>query len=221
MKHLLAVVLIAFSLNGFTQQKPVEWHTDVNKAINISVETGKPLFFFFTGSDWCGWCKRLQKEVFFKPEFAIWANKNVVLVELDFPRRTKLSAELQKQNRELGQMFGVRGYPTIWFVNPEIQESKVNFAKLGSQGYVAGGPKAWIAGALAKLTTSGQTTSSEGFLGKLNSMLFSGVDPTANGVAEAMIYNDLFGKIGFVTIGIALLTLLISPIIKKLMHDIH
>ena len=41
------------------------------------------------------------------------------------------------------------------------------------------------------------------------------------GVAEAMIYNDLFGKIGFVTIGIALVTLLISPIIKKLMHDIH
>ena len=147
MKNLLAVLLIAFSLNGFAQQKPLEWHTDVNKAINISVETGKPLFFFFTGSDWCGWCKRLQKEVFFKSEFAIWANKHVVLVELDFPRRTKLSDELQKQNRGLQQMFGVRGYPTIWFVTPEIQESKVNFAKLGSQGYVAGGPPAWIAGA--------------------------------------------------------------------------
>ena len=52
-------------------------------------------------------------------------------------------------------------------------------------------------------------------------MFFNGVDPTANGVAEAMIYNDLFAKIGFVTIGIAILTLLISPIIKKLMHDIH
>ena len=148
MKHLLTVVLLAFSLNGFAQQKPLEWHTDVKKAIDVSIENGKPLLFFFTGSDWCGWCKRLQKEVFFKPEFATWANKNVVLVELDFPRRTKLSAELQKQNRELGQMFGVRGYPTIWFVTPEIQESKkINFQKLGSQGYVAGGPKAWIAGA--------------------------------------------------------------------------
>jgi protein disulfide-isomerase len=100
MKRLLVVLLVAFTFNGFSQQKPLEWHTDVNKAIKISVETEKPLFFFFTGSDWCGWCKRLQKEVFFKPEFAIWANKNVVLVELDFPRRTKLSAELQKQNRD-------------------------------------------------------------------------------------------------------------------------
>ena len=90
MKKILAVVLIAFSLNGFAQQKELVWHTDVNKAINISVKSGKPLFFFFTGSDWCSWCKRLQREVFFKPEFTTWANKNVVLVELDFPKRKKL-----------------------------------------------------------------------------------------------------------------------------------
>ena len=148
MKRLLVVLLVTFTFNGFSQQKSLEWHTDVNKAINMSVQSGKPLLFFFTGSDWCGWCKRLQKEVFFKSEFAIWANNNVVLVELDFPRKTKLSDELQKQNRELQQMFGVRGYPTIWFINPEKQEeSKINFAKLGSQGYVAGGPSAWIAGA--------------------------------------------------------------------------
>ena len=149
MKRLLVVLLVTFTFNGFSQQKSLEWHTDVNKAINISVQSGKPLFFFFTGSDWCGWCKRLQKEVFFKPEFAIWANKNVVLVELDFPRRTKLSAELQKQNRELGQMFGVRGYPTIWFVTPVIKGKQVDLLekRLGSQGYVAGGPSAWIAGA--------------------------------------------------------------------------
>lgn len=147
MKNLLVIVLLAFSLNGFAQQKSLEWHTDVNKAVNISVQKEKPLFFFFTGSDWCGWCKRLVKEVFVKPEFAIWADKNVILVELDFPRRTKLPEATQKQNRELGQMFGVRGYPTGWFVTPEITSGKVNFNKLGSQGYVAGGPNAWISGA--------------------------------------------------------------------------
>jgi thioredoxin-related protein len=153
MKNLLVVVLVALSLNGFAQQKELQWHTDVNKAIKISTETGKPLFFFFTGSDWCGWCKRLVKEVFIKPEFAAWATKNVVLVELDFPRRTKLPEATQKQNRELGQMFGVRGYPSIWFVTPEVTAGKVNFNKLGSQGYVAGGPKAWIAGANKILKT--------------------------------------------------------------------
>jgi PBP1b-binding outer membrane lipoprotein LpoB len=43
MKKILAVLLLAISINGFAQQKEIEWHTDVNKAINISVQTGKPL----------------------------------------------------------------------------------------------------------------------------------------------------------------------------------
>ena len=111
------------------------------------MDTEKPLFFFFTGSDWCGWCIRLQKEVFFKPEFVKWAKESLTLVELDFPRKSKLSEDMQKQNRELGQMFGVRGYPTGWFVIPEKTDGKVNFNKLGSQGYVKGGPTPWINGA--------------------------------------------------------------------------
>ena len=153
MKNLLVVLLVALSINGFAQQKEIEWHTDVDKAIKISTETGKPLFMFFTGSDWCGWCKKLVKEVFVKQEFKSWAAKNAILVELDFPRRTPISDDLKKQNRELGQMFGVRGYPTGWFVTPTIVDGKVNFNKHGSQGYVAGGPKSWIAGANKILKT--------------------------------------------------------------------
>ena len=144
MKKILTLVLLTSSLIAFSQEKEVQWHTDVNKAIDISIKTEKPLFFFFTGSDWCGWCKRLQKEVFFKTEFTEWAKKNVVLVELDFPRRTKLPENIQKQNRELAQMFAVRGYPTVWFVTPSIADKNVNFEKLGSQGYIAGGPTNWI-----------------------------------------------------------------------------
>ena len=153
MKKFLVVLLVALSINGFAQQKEIEWHTDVNKAVNLSVQTGKPLFFFFTGSDWCGWCKKLVKEVFVKKEFKSWATKNAILVELDFPRRTPISEDLKKQNRELGQIFGVRGYPTGWFVTPTIVDGKVNFNKHGSQGYVAGGPKSWIAGANKILKT--------------------------------------------------------------------
>tara|TARA_B110000116_G_scaffold18181_1_gene14626 strand:+ start:1824 stop:2288 length:465 start_codon:yes stop_codon:yes gene_type:complete len=144
MKNFLAVLLVAVSLNGFAQQKQLEWHTDVSKAIKISMENEKPLFFFFTGSDWCGWCIKLQKEVFFKPEFEKWAKDNLTLVELDFPKRKKLDASLQKQNDELRNMFAVRGYPTGWLVIPEVLDKKINFKKLGKLGYVKGGPSAWI-----------------------------------------------------------------------------
>ena len=147
MKKYISILLLFFSINVFSQEGDLQWHTDLNKAIEISIESEKPLFMFFTGSDWCGWCIRLQKEVFFKPDFVKWAKENLVLVELDFPRRKKLEESLKQQNENLRQMFAVRGYPTGWFVVPEIEENKVNFKRLGSQGYVAGGPKNWIDGA--------------------------------------------------------------------------
>ena len=145
MKKLILPILISIASLSFSQSINNEWHTEMNNALEVSFKTKKPLMLFFTGSDWCGWCKKLVKEVYKTSEFSRWAKKNVVLVDIDFPKRTKLSAELEKQNRELAQIFGVRGYPTIWFVNPSIAEDgKVNLEKIGKTGYVRGGPTAWI-----------------------------------------------------------------------------
>jgi thioredoxin-related protein len=129
------------------QSQELTWQTDMNKALEISKKSKKPLFLFFTGSDWCGWCIRLQKEVFKTPEFAKWAKDNVILVELDFPRSTPQQPEIKKQNAELQQIFAVQGYPTVWFVRGSKKDGKINLEKLGSTGYVAGGPTAWLAAA--------------------------------------------------------------------------
>lgn len=130
------------------QAQELEWHTDIAKAVKVSEKSKKPLLMFFTGSDWCGWCIRLQKEVLKTPEFAKWAKENVILVELDFPRRTPQDPAIKQQNVELQQFFAVRGYPTVWFVNGSKDKAgKVSFEKLGSTGYVAGGPAAWLEGA--------------------------------------------------------------------------
>ena len=143
MKKIFITLLIVLGSFAVEAQELV-WQTDVTKALEISKKTKKPLLLFFTGSDWCGWGIRLQKEVLKTPEFAAWAKDNVVLVELDFPRRTQLAPEMQKQNNELVQLFEIRGYPTVWLVNASMKEGKTNFEKLGSTGYVAGGPTAWL-----------------------------------------------------------------------------
>ena len=127
------------------QSKELVWQTDMNKAIAMSNKAKKPMLLFFTGSDWCGWCIRLQNEVLKTPEFAAWAKKNVVLVELDYPRRTPQLPEIQKQNAELQQGFQIQGFPTIYFVNAENKDGKVNFTPIDKTGYVAGGPAAWLA----------------------------------------------------------------------------
>jgi len=132
------------------QEKPQTndpvWNIQMQTAIDQSLSTGRPLFLFFTGSDWCGWCKRLQKEVFQTEAFKTWAGNNVILVELDFPRATVQSPEIRQQNQQLQGMFKVQGYPTVHFVNPVKQaDGSVNLTPIGQAGYMAGGPDVWIA----------------------------------------------------------------------------
>ncbi len=142
-KIVITLVLTLLSFTTKAQENQV-WHTDINKAIAISTKEHKPMFLFFTGSDWCGWCIRLQKEVFKTPEFTAWAKDKVVLVELDYPRRTPQDPAIQQQNTSLQQVFAVQGYPTVWFVKPTIKDSKNNLEQLGSTGYLAGGPSVWL-----------------------------------------------------------------------------
>lgn len=123
-----------------TAENGLVWYTNLQEVHEISAKTNKPIFAFFTGSDWCGWCKRLQANVFVKQAFIEWASKNVILLELDFPRSKPLTPELSKQNAELQQALAVRGYPTVWLMYTEKNESTntINLNTLGSLGYPQG-----------------------------------------------------------------------------------
>ena len=116
----------------------VDWLVSYEEAIAKSKETGKPILAEFTGSDWCGPCMRLHDEVFTKAEFASWAEENVVLLELDFPRKTAQDPGIKEQNAELQVKYEVGGYPTILFLDSSGEV-------LGSlQGYQPGGPSSMI-----------------------------------------------------------------------------
>ncbi|MFI5139858.1 MAG: thioredoxin family protein, partial [Sphingobacteriales bacterium] len=92
------------------------------------------------GSDWCGWCRKLQNEVFAKPAFIKWAKEKVILLELDFPRMKQLPPELAQQNSQLQNAFKVGGYPTIWifFMTKNEATNNFNITPLGSTGYPSG-----------------------------------------------------------------------------------
>ena len=116
----------------------LNWLTDLPKAQAKAKTENKLVMLDFTGSDWCGWCIKLNKEVFSKPEFAEYAGKNLVLVEVDFPRGKKQSEELKKANTALQEKYKVEGYPKIVVLSSEGK-------KVGELGYQPGGPKAFIA----------------------------------------------------------------------------
>ncbi|WP_223551103.1 thioredoxin family protein [Aestuariivivens sp. NBU2969] len=145
MKRIIPTIVLTIFVNTLVVAQELTWHTDMTKASEIAIKENKPVMMFFTGSDWCGWCKRLQKEVFETLDFQTWAKDNVVLMELDFPRRTALDQATKVQNYQLQQIFKVSGYPTVFFVNPEKKpDGKMNLNSLGRTGYVRGGAQEWL-----------------------------------------------------------------------------
>ncbi len=139
----LAALFCILSTNLFSQEakkEALEWHTDLMKVHDLSEKTKKPIFAFFTGSDWCGWCIKLQNNVFSKPEFISWAKENVILLELDYPRAKQLPPALAAQNANMQQAFGVTGYPTVWLFKTvkNDKEKKFTMDSYGSLGYPVG-----------------------------------------------------------------------------------
>ncbi|MBO7686900.1 MAG: thioredoxin family protein [Kiritimatiellae bacterium] len=118
---------------------PKGWTEDFEAAKQQAAKEGKLILMDFSGSDWCGWCKKMDEEVFTKDRFVREASKKFVLVSVDSPRdKSILSALARKQNKALAETYEVRGYPTVVIVDPDGKEVKRH------SGYRAGGPNGYL-----------------------------------------------------------------------------
>ena len=136
MKQLLIVLGLIATL--CSNARALEWLTDLPTAMARAQKEKKAVLLDFTGSDWCPWCQKLKSEVFDRFEFAVYAAANLIMVEVDFPRRKELSADQVNANYALASKYGIKGYPTIVVLNSDGQA-------LGQCGYVEGGPAAFCA----------------------------------------------------------------------------
>jgi protein disulfide-isomerase len=119
-KNLATAVLIALGLIcAASARAELAWITDYKRAQDEAKASHKLVLVEFTGSDWCGYCFQLDRVIFSQPEFKDYANKNLVLVEIDFPRRKAQSAETKKQNAELAERYQIDGFPTLVVLNGE------------------------------------------------------------------------------------------------------
>jgi protein disulfide-isomerase len=134
----LFVFLITSCNNGQASSTGnLDWNGNLEKAIEQAKKENKAVLVNFTGSDWCIWCKRLSAEVFQQKEFKAYADENLVLVMLDFPRDIQQSQETVNYNNMLAQKYGIQGFPTILIFN--------NQGKLVAQtGYQPGGASNYV-----------------------------------------------------------------------------
>lgn len=96
-----------------------EWIGDLDKAKEAAAAADKPILVDFTGSDWCGFCIRMRREVFDTPEFEKYAQDRFILAEVDVPNKPKFSAEQLKKNQALCEQYNITGFPTVLVMNSE------------------------------------------------------------------------------------------------------
>lgn len=130
---LAIVVMVAFGV----RTEASDWETDFAKASTNASKSGLYMLLDFSGSDWCGWCMKLDEEVFSKSEFKKYAKENLVCVMVDFPRQKKQNKKLKEQNAELGKKYGIKGYPSVIILSPKGD-------MVGRTGYQEGGAKKYV-----------------------------------------------------------------------------
>ena len=112
--------------------------TDFEIAKSQSKINNKPILLVFSGSDWCGWCVKLDKEVFSTPEFKKWAADNVIMVIADFPAVKKLPPELAEQNEKLKNTYRIEGFPTGLLLDADGNvTAQTGYQRGGAANYIA------------------------------------------------------------------------------------
>ncbi len=140
----VCVVSLVFALAS-SALAGAEWQTDYARALEKAKAENKRVLLDFTGSDWCGPCIELRKRVLSRPDFAAYAEKNLILVEIDYPKRKEQSARLKTQNEKLSTQYGIdeKGFPTIVLLD---SNGKVAREFTGYDGSTAADLIAWIEG---------------------------------------------------------------------------
>ncbi|MCF7863739.1 MAG: thioredoxin family protein [Kiritimatiellales bacterium] len=113
------------------------WLTDFEKAKAEASARNVPILADFAGSDWCGWCIRLDNEVFSQPEFQTYAKEHLVLFLADFPNSKPQPEAVKAQNKALAEKYGIEGFPSVLLLD---STGKV----IGRTGYRKGGPVDYV-----------------------------------------------------------------------------
>ena len=118
---------------------PAGFTDNLDEALAKAKAEGKYVYACFSGSDWCGWCKKLESEVFSQKEFVPAVAKDYELVFIDSPsNKAVLSERAKEENPKLVEKYGIGGYPTALILDGDGK-------KVGEMGYMRGGPEKYAA----------------------------------------------------------------------------
>lgn len=134
----LPLMILLLSMTGL-QAGADAWLLDYEKAVTKAKTEEKIILINFHGSDWCPPCMKLKDEVLSTDSFKELAESELVLVDADFPRRTKLPAGQREHNEKLARQFGVEAFPTVVLLDSEgkVLDKMVGYPRGGLDGFLS------------------------------------------------------------------------------------
>ena len=137
-KSVLKAAIMAAVLTSAAIAGTPGWETNWEAAKATAKAENKFILINLTGTDWCGWCIKLEKEVFSQKAFKDFAAANVVMMEADFPKKKELSPELKVQNAALKKQYLLGGYPTVLLLNADGEKISEDLGELkgGTEAYI-------------------------------------------------------------------------------------
>ena len=113
-----------------------KWESNFDKALERAASENKPILAFFSGSDWCPPCKKADAKIFSEPQFQAYAEQNVVLMNVDFPKASRQTRELEDQNEALVDRYAVKGFPTVVLIDSANGQALSKFGACGFMGLI-------------------------------------------------------------------------------------
>jgi protein disulfide-isomerase len=132
MRHrfiLIALLLLA-PLPALAGAGRLAWSDDYAAARQNALDTNRPLYLVFTGSDWCAWCKKLDAELLDDPRVKEMLGSSFVPVRFDDLRRTKQPLQQRRRYRAMARRFEVDAVPAVLVVDPRDESVLLRHAYL-------------------------------------------------------------------------------------------
>ena len=138
-KTILGTIAAVFAATALAATSTPQGFTDnLDEALKSAKANKRYVVAVFSGSDWCGWCKKLEKEILSTEAFRTGAVGKYELVYIDNPRNKELlSAHGKENNRKLTTKYGIRGFPTVLILDGEGD-------KICRLGYSMDGPEKYL-----------------------------------------------------------------------------
>ena len=138
-KTILGTIAAVFAATALAATSTPQGFTDnLDEALKSAKANKRYVVAVFSGSDWCGWCKKLEKEILSTETFRKGAVGRYELVYIDNPRNQDLLSEHGKENnRKLTSKYDIHGFPTVLILDADGK-------KVAEMGYDAGGPEKYL-----------------------------------------------------------------------------